>query len=315
MSVKFLALFLSPAITEINMRVFKFLASFVLVLLSCGCSSNRSSPMDFESLNIEQEKLMTRELSQQIYKDLPALQNPIVQQFVSGLGDKIVKANKLHENPYTYKFIVVDSAVSNAFALPAGKILITNALLNNVDTEAELAGIIGHEIAHVYRKHTSKQLMLLKQEQSKSWRYSSGGALLGGISSLGLSQLFCRQSQSCTEWLLSFGVVSGAQGGLILQKYLFLSQTKANELEADALGVKLAYNAGYSKDYLANFYLKNLSINNDMGNSDANFEKNHPSQRVRIKNINKALNDLPSKQQDLVNSRDFKKMKVSLSQP
>jgi predicted Zn-dependent protease len=87
----------------------------------------------------------------------------------SDLGAKIVRANKLDGNPYRYNFTVVDVPDINAFAMPAGTIFVTRPLIAAASIEAELAGVVSHEIGHVSRRHSAERMYAMEKAQNKTW--------------------------------------------------------------------------------------------------------------------------------------------------
>ena len=122
-------------------------------------------------MTFDDERRLTEEALPQIKKDYPAAQNPDLQRYISNLGMKIVRSNNLEGNPYNYEFEVVDVENVNAFALPAGKIFVTAPLIAMASNEAELAGVIGHEIGHVTARHAAERMYVMEKEQNKTWLF------------------------------------------------------------------------------------------------------------------------------------------------
>jgi predicted Zn-dependent protease len=106
-------------------------------------------------MTVQDEKRLTEEALPQMRKDYPEAKNAELQKYIAGVGQKIVKANKLDGQPYHYTFTVVDVEDVNAFALPAGQVFVTAPLIAMASNEAELAGVVSHEIGHIMARHTA----------------------------------------------------------------------------------------------------------------------------------------------------------------
>lgn len=244
----------------------QFLASMSLLLASCATPEKTryregDNSGQATSLSVDDEKKMTSQVLPQMRKDYPALRNPEMQKYISDLGYKVVRASQLEGNPYQYNFTVVDVPMVNAFALPAGTIFVTTPLIAMADTEAELAGVIGHEVGHVKARHTAERMDVAKREQSQSWKYALGGGLLGGLLGYGLGRIACKPNDNkCLEQATQLGAAAGAGGGLLIQKYGFMQNSQEDEMEADRIGFKTAVQAGYDKDAVGLFYAKLLKM-------------------------------------------------------
>lgn len=244
----------------------EFLAMTSLLLTACASGSKTryregDNTGQAASLSVPQEREMTREVLPKMKKEYPPAQDPWLQSYVSQLGQNIVAKNNLHQNPYTYSFTVVDVPYVNAFALPAGTVFVTAPLLEMAQTEAELAGVIGHEIGHIKARHTAERLYAAEKAQSKGWLYALGGGVVGAAAGYGLGQLVCPpQDRSCAAKALQLGAVAGVGGGLLVQKYAFMANSREDEMEADRIGFRTAVQAGYDKDKVGLFYEKLLAM-------------------------------------------------------
>ena len=193
-------------------------------------------------------------------------EDKVLQDYVTEVGQKLV--DTLDEPTFQFYFKVVDSSEINAFALPGGYIYVTRGILATVNSEAELAGILGHEIGHVIAHHGVKQL----------------------TKSIGLT-------------LLSLGgvIANPKEGG----KWLMVSQSIFNqillgygreaELEADTLGLINAYQAGYDPAQMTKF-LRGLKFKEMMtGQTYHSFQSTHPDTRDRIIRVEDMANSLVRK--------------------
>lgn len=271
-----------------------FLASIPFLMAACATEQHRTREGnlrgDETSLSFQDEERLAQEALPQMTQDYPPVDNPALQSYVSNLGRKIVLANNLQGKPYKYNFTAVDVEYPNAFALPAGTIFVTAPLIAMTESEAELAGVIGHEIGHVKARHTAIRMELAKKEQSKTLLYSIGGGVIGGAVGAGLGKLLCQKNDDqCMEKAVRYGVAAGAGGGLLIQKYAFMANSREDEMEADRIGFRTSVQAGYDKDKVGLFYAKLLKIEEqNKGKKDplmaslADAMSTHPPSKERV---------------------------------
>ena len=136
---------------------------------------------------------------------------------VQRVGDQLVAQSVAAKSPYKFSFhVLADPKTVNAFALPGGPIFITEGLLRLLKTEAELAGVLGHEIGHVIARHSSERLA--KQQLTQG--------LLGAL-------------------VVGSGDYTTAQIGQMVGSMINMSYGREDELESDALGIRIMAEAGY----------------------------------------------------------------------
>jgi len=277
-----------------------FLRATPLLLASCASTEQTryregNNKGQAVSLNPAQEKKMTAEVLPKMKQDYPAVQNAGMQRYISNIGQNIVRANGLQQNPYTYDFTVVDTAAINAFALPAGTVFITAPLLAMAESEAELAGVIGHEIGHIQARHTAERMFAQQNSQKSSLLYSIGGAAIGGLLGAGVGKLTCRkQDRECLKRAATYGAMAGAGGGLLITKYKFMANSREDEMEADRIGFRTSHKAGYDRNHIGRFYNKLLVMENQRksGGSQnilsgfADAMSTHPPSQERVNQMN-----------------------------
>ncbi|MGE0763833.1 MAG: M48 family metalloprotease [Bdellovibrionales bacterium] len=250
--------------TSMGRRV--FLANVAFLLASCSSAPKTryregDNAGQEVSLTVADEKKMTAEVMPEMRKQYPPIQDSELQAYISQLGHNLVAANDLDGNPYRYTFTAVDVPYVNAFALPAGTVFVTAPLIEMADTEAELVGVLGHEVGHIKARHTAERMAKAKAEQSKSAWYAVGGGLLGGALGYGVGKLTCPPRDSkCLSRAAQLGAVAGVGGGLLVQKFAFMANSREDEMEADRIGFKTAVKAGYDKDQVGRFYAKLLKM-------------------------------------------------------
>ncbi len=194
----------------------RYVSLIILMALLGGCAVNPATgERDFVLMSENEELALGRQYSKQVMKEYRAYDNPALQRYVQSVGDRVAKVS--HRKNLIYRFTLLDSNQVNAFALPGGYIYITRGLLVYLNSEAELAAVLGHELGHVTARHSVRQ-------HSLSTTTNLLGGLVAAASGVrGVGQL---------THLLSTGIIRG--------------YGREHELEADGLGVDYLVTAGYS---------------------------------------------------------------------
>lgn len=155
-------------------------SSLLCASILSGCSVNPvSGKKDFVLMSEQQEVSLGTGLHKQVIQQYKPYNNPALQAYVNNLGQQL--AQRSHRNNIRYHFMVVDDSGINAFALPGGYIYITRGLMAYLGSEAELAGVLGHEIGHVTARHSARQH---SRETVSSILVSVIGNKVGGTSAL-----------------------------------------------------------------------------------------------------------------------------------
>ena len=158
-----------------------------------------------------------RKAHQQVLAEYSALDNPVLQAYVNGLGQRL--ARQSHRSGLQWHFTVLDSPEVNAFALPGGYVYVTRGILAYMDSEADLAGVIGHEIGHVTARHGAQRAT--RQQDAGL------GVLAATVLGIGLEGLGVRGAAQAANQV-SQGVAAG----------LVASYSRDQELQADQLGAE-----------------------------------------------------------------------------
>jgi len=200
--------------------VFHRVAAILLGALTLThCASNPvTGGKDFVLMSEQQEIQMGAQAHKDVLKEYAALDNPDLQAYVNEIGQRLAKQS--HRPDLAWHFTVVDSPDVNAFALPGGYVYITRGIMVYLNSEAELAGVVGHEIGHVTARHGVRQ---------QSAATAAGlGAVLGSILVPGLNnQAGATVMQSLAQaWTAGYG--------------------RDHELESDRLGAQYLAKAGYN---------------------------------------------------------------------
>lgn len=301
----------------------------VPLLLATACATKSSNERLREgdnsgqrtSLTPEDERKLTSEVLPQMKKDYPAIQDAELQDYLNALGQKIVRSNNLHAKPYTYTFTAVNVNYVNAFALPAGTVMVTAPLLAMAESEAELAGVIGHEIGHIKARHTAERMEAAKQAEKSSWLYQGLGGIIGGAAGFGLGKLLCKpKDQECLQKAALYGAAAGVGGGLLIQKYAFMANSREDEMEADRIGFRTSVAAGFHKDHVGSFYAKLLEMEkkakgngNQMLASLTDAMSTHPPSEERVKQMKQMASADNFRPSSVVSSKQFEKMQKIVS--
>lgn len=173
---------------------------------------------------------------------------------VSDVGQHIVNTSSARETPYRYAFhLLADAQTVNAFALPGGQIFITAALLNRLETEGQLAGVLGHEVGHVVARHGAEHLA--KQKLTQGLVGAAGTA----------------------------SDVGGARMAQAVGQMINLQHGRSDELESDELGVIFMAEAGY--DPRALIGVMRILEAASGGSRQPEFSSSHPSPENRVQQI------------------------------
>jgi predicted Zn-dependent protease len=309
--------------TQMGRRLF-LQAAPLLIASACATKSSKERLREGDnsgqktSLTPDAERKMTAEVLPQMKKDYPAIQNSELQSYVNTIGQRIVRANGLGGKPYNYTFTAVDVNYVNAFALPAGTVMVTAPLITMAETEAELAGVIGHEIGHIKARHTAERMEAAKQAEKKTWLYGAVGGLLGGAAGFGLGKMLCKpKDNECLQKAALYGAAAGAGGGLLIQKYAFMANSREDEMEADRIGFRTSLAAGYDRNHVGTFYAKLLDMekkakgdSNKLLASVTDAMSTHPPSEQRVKQMNQMAAEAPLKTGAIVSTKDFEKMQA-----
>src|SRR5579872_1749303 len=189
---------------------------------------NRDVGKGVNFYSIEREIAMGKQLAQQVQQQAKMIDDPVISEYVNRLGQNLVR-NSDAKVPFTIK--VIDSEEVNAFALPGGFFFVNSGLIMKADSEAELAGVMAHEIAHVAARHGTRQ------------------ATRGEIAQLATIPLV----------IMTYGTWTGYgiyQAASILVPIGFLKFSRGFEAEADMLGLEYMYKAGYDPTAFVDFFEK-----------------------------------------------------------
>ena len=223
--------------------------------------------VQYISLTRDQEITMGLQAVPQMVQQHGGLDpDPEAQALVDMVGENLVRNSFAVSSEYPFEFtLLADDQVINAFALPGGPTFITAALFNQLETEAQLAGVLGHEIGHVIARHGAQRIA--KQELTEGL---TGAVVMAA----------CNGGQSCQ------GTARMAQmiGGMVNMKY-----GREDELESDALGLEIMASAGYNPSAMTR--VMEILAASGGGARQPEFMSTHPDPGNRIQGIEDFVNE------------------------
>ena len=242
-------------------------------LIGCGISQ-------------QQEVQMGQEYAQQINAQLPIVQDPELNRYINVLGDSIARLTSRKD--LDWHFFIVDAQEVNAFAVPGGYVYVNRGLIQRADQMDELAGVLGHEIGHVVRRHTVKQM-----EKAQ-------GANIGVT-------LACVLTSICNSQVA--GAAINIAGGAVFARF-----SRQDEAEADAEGVKNTVRAGISPTGMVTMFQKLLDERKSRPGAVESWFLTHPLEEDRINAVQGMINQIaPSELAHLgTDTRNFHSFKSRL---
>jgi predicted Zn-dependent protease len=246
---------------------------------------NRDVGKGVNFYSLEKEIALGKQLAQDVERQAKIIDDPVIAEYVNRVGQNLVR-NSDAKVPFTIK--VIDSEEVNAFALPGGFFFVNSGLIMRAETEAELAGVMAHEIAHVAARHGTRQ------------------ASRGQIVNMATIPLIFMGG-----WA-GYGV---RQGASVLIPIGFLSFSRAFEEEADMLGLQYLYKTGYDPTAFIDFFEKLQSDEKRKPGTMAKVFSTHPLTDDRIKNAQKNIQEmLKAKPEYVVTTSEFDEVKARLMQ-
>jgi predicted Zn-dependent protease len=234
--------------------------------------------------SIETDIKMGKQYSQMVDSSSKFVVDPVVTEYVNRLGQNLVR-NSDAQVPFSFK--IIDSDVVNAMSLPGGFVYVDSATILAADGEAELAGVMAHEIAHVCARHATRQLTRSQYANFATIPLIFVG---GGI-----------------------GYAAYEAAGLALP-LTFLSFQRSFEAEADYLGLQYMYKAGYDPQSFVAFFEKLQAMEKQKPGTLAKAFASHPQTPDRIAKSQEEIEKiLPARQEYTVTTSEFDDVKSRLA--
>jgi predicted Zn-dependent protease len=245
---------------------------------------NRDVGKGVNFYSLEKEIALGKQLAQEVERQAKIIDDPVIAEYVNRVGQNLVR-NSDAKVPFTIK--VLDSEEVNAFALPGGFFFVNSGLILKADNEAELAGVMAHEIAHVAARHGTRQ--------------ATRGAIINYAS---IPLIFMG------GWT-GYAIRQGAGLAIPLG---FLTFSRGFESEADMLGLEYMYKTGYDPVAFVDFFEKIQSLEKKKPGTMAKVFSTHPMTDDRIKAAQKNISTiLKAKPEYVVSTSEFNDVKGRLS--
>jgi len=270
-------------------RLLAGVAVLSLILAATALAERTQLKPGWNLFSPQQDVEIGTQISADAERQLPIWNNARVDRYLNDLGRKL--AEKAPGAKYPYQFKAVNDSSINAFALPGGFLYINRGTIEAADNEAQLAGVIAHEIAHVALRHGTNQA-------SKAYAAQVPLAILGG--QLGSN---------------STGAVLAQVGAGFAVNSLLLKYSRDAERQADALGTQILYDSGYDPRAMAQFFDKIQAASK--GGQPPEFFSSHPSPENRTKLVYNEVDKLGGNPRGSnTDSGDFRDIKqYAQSQP
>jgi Zn-dependent protease with chaperone function len=261
----------------------KTIAFFLAFAIACQAKHKDLKP-GWNLFSKEQDVQLGREAASQVESQMPIVRDSQIQNYVQQIGQKLASAPEADRYPYTFK--VVNEGSINAFALPGGPTYVHTGLLKAVENEAQLAGVMAHEIAHVALRHGTNQASKANILQIPAML---AGAALGDGGLLGQ--------------LAQVGVGLGLNG--VLLKY-----SRDAERQADLLGAQIMARAGYNPIEMARFFEKLAAQSG--GRGAPSWFSSHPDPGDRMQLVQEEIRTLPQRDYTLGDTADLRAIQSRL---
>ena len=245
---------------------------------------NRDVGKGLNWYSLEKEIALGKALAQDVERQAKIIDDPIIAEYVNRVGQNLVR-NSDAKVPFTIK--VIDTEDVNAFALPGGFFFVNSGLILKAESEAELAGVMAHEIAHVAARHGTRQATRGQVMQLATIPL----IFMGGWTGYGIQQ--------AASVLIPIG---------------FLQFSKAFESEADMLGLEYMYKTGYDPEAFVDFFEKIQSLEKKKPGTMAKVFSTHPPTEDRIVKAQKNIQDLlKARPEYVVTTSEFNDVKGRLA--
>jgi predicted Zn-dependent protease len=258
--------------------------------LAIPCALLLSACATAASVSTQDEVQIGRDAAQQVESQLPMLNDRTVDAYVTQLGRRIASRTS-RGSELDWQFAVVNSDEVNAFALPGGYIYVNRGVLQRASTMDELAGVLGHEIEHVVRRHSIDQMAKVNN------------------ANMGVG-ILCALTRVCESGVAQAGIIVGGQA-------VFAKFGRGDEIEADEGGFRNVVAAGIDPQGMLTFFQKLLSEEQRTGGNGATagWFSDHPGTQDRVNDIQRMLSQMSASQmRSLIEDESaFRTMKQRLS--
>ena len=238
---------------SVRVRI-RSVTGLVLLIVASGCSVSE-----------DQEKAIGQDAAAQVEREAPMITEPTVSGYVTRLGTALT--TRSDDRNRGWRFRIVDAEVVNAFALPGGYVYVNRGLIEHAGSTSELAGVLGHEIAHVLLRHSAEQI-------EKAQKTNLGVSVVCGLTNV------------CSSDAARVAINVGGAA-------LFARFSRRDELEADSAAVGVLVRAGYDPQGIASMFAKLLETREQRPDLVAGWFASHPLEEDRIAGVTRVIRSTP----------------------
>jgi predicted Zn-dependent protease len=255
-----------------------------LALLALAQGPHQFRP-GFNLFSKEQDVQLGKEAASQVEKQSKIVTDAVVSNYVQRIGERLAATPDAGGYPYTFK-VVADNSI-NAFALPGGPTFVNTGLILAADNEAQIAGVLAHEISHVALRHGTNQASkanLIRLPAMLASSVAGNGSMLGQLSQLGI----------------------GLGANSVLLKF-----SRTAERDADLLGSHIMAEAGYDPMEMARFFQK---LEAEGGARGPQFLSDHPNPGNRVTAVRNEVSYLPQRSYSKGNNAELARVQSVVKQ-
>jgi predicted Zn-dependent protease len=235
-------------------KYYLFMAATLTAMILAGCGT---------SISPQQERALGEQQSREVLSQVKLSKNPTYNRRVRNVGRRI--AHVANRPDFNWQYYVIQSKKANAFVLPGGKVFVYSGLFKYAKTDAELAAVIGHEVAHALRSHG------IENAQRKQNASLLGAVLQVGLGIAGVDPNIAQTVTTAYGYGATYGYIH--------------PYSREKEMEADSLGLMLMAKAGYDPRAAITFWKKFAS----QGGRTPEFFSTHPDPGNRIANLERLM--------------------------
>lgn len=233
------------------------IVAVLITVLSAGCGSGGMGASG-SSVSLDQEWQLGDQMAAQVAQQVQLVHDPAAQAYLRRVGERIHAATPLANRPFDFQ--IVNDPNVNAFSIPGGHVYINSGLIAQADKADELAAVVAHEVSHVVARH------VIKQVETQQEIGAIGSILLG-------------QNPGAVQSLLAQVIAGGAMARF----------SRADEKQADDLGLQFMTTAGYDPHGMLDFFQKLLNMEKGGNSTVTRFFADHPGTQDRIDDISGRL--------------------------
>lgn len=270
-------------------------ASFIFLFASAALADRTNLKPGINVFTPQQDIEIGRKGAQEVEQKMPMCNDPQVDAYLTKIGQRLIAHLNTRGINYPWEFHCVNDKAINAFALPGGFVFINRGAIEAADNEAQLAGVMAHELSHVALRHGTNQATKAQYAQLGIGIMGAAGGIFGGAAG---------------------AAVAGA--GNFTFGSVLLHNSRGAETQADVMGTQVLYDSGYDPRAMAAFF-ENLNASTTGGKAPPEFFSDHPNPDHRIERVEAEIRKMggapPDAQKDSPEFEAIKREVMALPPP